>query len=53
MVESYFDMGIAVTLNIYAFAVTNDFGLFFTGAANIVNSVMTILWAFIMIALLI
>jgi hypothetical protein len=52
LIETYFEMGIAVYLNIYAFYGQNEFGMFFTGASNIVNSVLTIIWAFMMIALL-
>ena len=46
-------MGIAVYLNIYAFFALNEIVMFFSGGANCVNSVMTIIWAFMMIMFLV
>jgi len=52
LIESFFDMAIAVLLNIYAFSAGGEFKIFFTGAMNIVNSVMTIIWSLLMILIL-
>ena len=48
LIENFFDMGIAVLLNINAFIVCGEFELFFKGASNIVNSVLTIIMSIIM-----
>ena len=46
--ESFFDMGMGVLLNILAFTYHGNFSEFFTGTANIVNSVLTITYATMM-----
>ena len=48
LIENFFDMGIAVLLNINAFIVCAEFKLFFHGSSNIVNSVLTIIMSIIM-----
>ena len=45
-------MGIAVYLNIYIFFTLNEVAMLFSGGANYVNSMMTIILAFMMIAFL-
>ena len=50
LTEAFFDMAMAVILNIEAFLVHDKFLDFFKGFGNIVNSLLTIVFAFIVVA---
>ena len=52
MLESFFDMAFAVILNVDAFFLDGLFPDFFSGYGNILNSLLTIILAFVMIAYL-
>ena len=53
LLESFFDMAIAVTLTLIAIIESDDRSAFFTGFGNVLNSVLTIIYIITMIGFLI